>query len=375
MHKGGWGGQPNRILVVSKELISRGHHVVISAPKGATLIARARKEGIETFDGVRFPKKFNPLTFVKEILAIRGVMDLHKIDVVHTHGSQDTWVSALAAKLFGNRALPVVRTRHNTFPVKNHIANRFLYRVLIDRVVVVSRAVTELFKETGVLGSKVDRCITIHSVVDAKGRFNPQLVEAAKIRKELEIPENAFVLMKTARLAREKGHSYALEVMREIGKTLSNVHLILAGEGPLRKELEDEADRLSLGNRIHFLGLRGDVPGLLKESEIFLFTPVAGESLGTSALEALAMEVPVVAFWMGGIDASVKDGETGYLVKVGDVSSAANRCLMLLTNPRGSKLIGKMGRRRMLRHFSPSSLAEGNLRVYEELLGSEKTKG
>ena len=367
MHKGGWGGQPNRILVVSRELKRRGHHVVIAAPKGATLISRAREAGLETFDGVRFPKKFNPLTFVKEILALRRLMESHRIEVVHTHGSQDTWVATLAAKVFGNRPIPVVRTRHNTFPVRNHLGNRFLYRALIDRVVVVSRAVTELFRETGVLGTRVDQCVTIHSVVDAQNRFNPKTVSPAGIRSELNLPPNALILMKTARLAREKGHTHALKVLKKLKKTIPELHLILAGEGPLLEELKAEAKLLGIEKNVHFLGLRGDVPNLLKESELFIFTPTAGESLGTSALEALAMEVPVAAFWMGGIDASVKHGETGYLVPVGDGESLSQYALALLTNPKGRKVMGKAGRRRMLRSFSPESLVEGNLGMYAEL--------
>ena len=368
MHKGGWGGQPNRILVVSSELKRLGHMVVVVAPKGATLIARARKAGLEAFDGVRFPKRFNPLTFMREVLTLRRLMESYRIEIVHTHGSQDTWVSALAAKVFRDRPVPVIRTRHNTFAVANHIANRLLYRVLIDRVVVVSRAVTELFRETGVLGSRVDRCVTIHSVVDSSDRFNPQVVAEAGIRRELGLPDDAVVLMKTARLASEKGHVHALDALRMLRKHVPEAHLILAGEGPLRERLKEHAREIGVENNVHFLGLRDDVPGLLKESDLFIFTPTAGESLGTSALEALAMEVPVVAFWMGGIDASVKTGETGYLVSVGDVDAVVRSALALLTDPRSRVVMGKAGRRRMRRYFSPDSLAEGNLRIYAEVL-------
>ena len=368
MHKGGWGGQPNRILVVSKELKRLGHHVVIAAPKGATLVSRAREAGIETFDGVRFPKRFNPITFVREVLALRRVMEKHRIEVVHTHGSQDTWVATLGAKLLGDRPVPVVRTRHNTFPVQNHFANRILYRALTDRVIVVSRAVTELFRKTGVLGSKVERCVAIHSVVDAEERFNPARVTPANLRRELGLPQKAFLLTKTARLAQEKGHTHALRVLKRLRETLPNLHLALPGEGPLREELEAQAQALGIAGEVHFLGLRDDVPSLLKESDLFLFTPTAGESLGTAALEALAMEVPVVAFWMGGIDASVKQGETGYLTPVGDEERMVRHALALLTNPRGRKVMGKAGRRRVKHFFSPVSLVDGNLKVYRELL-------
>jgi len=366
MHKGGWGGQPNRILTVARGLQKRGHFVIIAAPKGATLIKKAREEGIPVFDDLRLPKKFNPVTYVKEVARLRRLIREHKINVVHTHGSQDTWAAAVAAWLVRPRPL-VVRTRHNIFPVRNHLFNRFLYRQLIDGVMVVSEAVTEVFRQTGVLGDKVEKVVTVHSVVDAWERFNPEKVSDEGLREELSIPLQAPVVVKVARLAREKGHVYFLEAAKGVLESVPDAHFLVLGEGPLRRFLEGYAKKLGIRGRVKFLGLRRDVPRVLRTSQVFLFTPIAGESLGTAALEALAMEVPVVAFNVGGIKASVRHGETGFLVEPEDVEGLVRHTVELLKNEDLRCRMGHTGRQWMLEAFSEDSLVEGNLEFYKKL--------
>ncbi len=368
MHKGGWGGQPNRILTVARGLQKKGHHVIIAAPKGATLIERAKKEGISVFDDLRLPKKFNPVTYVKEVARFRRLIKEQGINVVHTHGSQDTWTAVVAAWLVRPRPL-VVRTRHNTFPVKNHFLNRILYRRLIDGIIVVSDAVTDVFRQTGVLGDKAKEVLTLHSVVDAQGRFNPEKIEVEGIREELRIPSDAPVVVNVARLAREKGHIYLLEAAREILRELPETQFLILGEGPMRTHLEEYVQREGLKGRVRFLGLRRDVPRILRVSQVFLFTPVAGESLGTAVLEALAMEVPVVAFNVGGISASVRQGETGYLVEPEDVAGLVNYTLRLLKDKELRRCLGRAGRKWMLEAFGEESLVEGNIAFYHRLLG------
>ena len=373
MHKGGWGGQPNRILIVARGLRERGHHVVIAAPKGATLIKRAQEEGIPVFDDLTLPKKFRPFTYIGEVFKFRRLIREHKINVVHTHGSQDTWTAAVAAWLVRPRPL-VVRTRHNIFPVKNHPLNRFLYRKLIEGVVVVSDAVTEVFRQTGVLGDRVGEVVTLHSVVDAEERFNPAKVEASGLRNDLGIPSQAPVVVKVARLAREKGHVYFLDAAKDILMEVPDAYFLALGEGPLRRFLVSYAEELGIANRVKFLGLRRDVSRVLKLSRVFLFTPVAGESLGTAALEALAMEVPVVAFNVGGIGASVRHGETGFLVEPEDVEGLVRYTVEILKNEELRSRMGHTGRQWMLKAFSENSLVEGNLKFYQDLLGRKKSK-
>jgi len=367
MHKGGWGGQPNRILTVALGLKKRGHYVIIAAPKGATLIDRARKEGISVFDNLRFPKKFNPSIYAKEVMRILQIIKDKKINVVHTHGSQDTWVAAVAAWLANPRPL-VIRTRHNIFPVKNHLFNRLLYRILIDGVIVVSEGVTEVFRKTGVLGEKLKDVKSIYSVVNAQDKFNPKKIKEKNIKQQLGIPPHVPVIVKVARIAREKGHIYFLNTAKEILKKMPSVYFFALGEGPLKESLKTQAKELGIEGNVKFLGFRSDVDKILKISDVFLFTPIAGESLGTAALEALAMETPVVTFDIGGVRASVVHEKTGFVVGIKDTKNLTYYTLKLLLDKKLKKRLAKLGRRWMIKIFNEDGLIERNLKFYKNML-------
>ncbi len=362
MHRGGWGGQPNRILLLSKGLVERGHHVVIAAPKGATLIKRAREAGIPTYDDLEFPKKFKPHVFVSEVIKLKKLIEREKIDIVHTHGSQDTWVATIAAKLARNRPV-VVRTRHNTFPVANHFANRLLYR-MIDHLVVVSQGIIDIYKKSGVLGDRINGVTTIYSVIDP-ARFEDAERQAEKVVREF--PQiGGFILTNVGRLAPEKGHDRLLEVARKL-KGLFRFRLFVLGEGPLRRELERKRDSKGL-EEVVFTGLRSDVPGFLRASDVFVFTPVSGESLGTAVLEAMYMGVPPVSFLVRGVDASVEHGKTGFLAEVGDDVKMAGAVKKILSNRALRKRLGLNGRAKIGRCFVLSCLLDSTEALYKSLL-------
>ncbi len=364
MHKGGWGGQPNRILLVSKALMERGHYVIVAAPKGATLIKRAKSLGIPVFDDLKFPKKFSPKTFCQEVLKLRKLMEKENIHIVHTHGSQDTWTASIAAKLF-NPPKPVVRTRHNTFFVENHVANRFLYRVLIDYLVLVSEGILDVYKRSGVLGNKIEKTKTVYSVVESE-RFKDAKNMKRNVISEFKISEKFPVFVKVARLAKEKGHIHFLKVAKEF-LSVSKALFFALGEGPLKEYLEKFSSDLGIKEYIFFTGLRSDVPGFLSIADLFLFTPVSGESLGTAALEALYTKVPVCAFKVGGIDASVEEGKSGFLLPVGDEDGMFEK-MKIVFNRRRLRIMGFNGRRIINRKFLLPVLVEGNLWVYQKIL-------
>jgi len=107
------------------------------------------------------------------------------------------------------------------------------------------------------------------------------------IRKELNIPEDALVLGNIGRFEEQKNHLFIIKVFKELVIRHSNSHLILIGEGSLQNQIKKLADDLGLSKSIHFLGLREDIPDLLKAIDIF-FMPSLYEGLPISAIEAQA---------------------------------------------------------------------------------------
>src|SRR3972149_7622212 len=170
MHRGGWGGQPNVILTTAYKLTERGHFIMIAAPENSTLVNRAKTRSIPTFDSLQFPRGVH-LSILSEIRKIRNLLKKNEIDIIHTNGSQDTWTGAIAAKTL-IKSVIVVRTRHNTFPIKNHFLNRYLYKALIDKLTVCSAGTIDCFKNFTSSGIfKKEDISVIHACVDTE-KFN-----------------------------------------------------------------------------------------------------------------------------------------------------------------------------------------------------------
>jgi len=142
--------------------------------------------------------------------------------------------------------------------------------------------------------------------------------------------------------------------------------LVLVGDGPDRDAAEHEVDQLGLRKDVRFLGKVENVGDVLRGGDLFLL-PSATESFGLAALEAMACGVPVVASAAGGIPEVVKDGETGFLAPVGDVTAMTERALALLKDPAEHERMRRNAAARAL-EFSADRVVPRYEQLYEEVL-------
>jgi glycosyltransferase involved in cell wall biosynthesis len=114
------------------------------------------------------------------------------------------------------------------------------------------------------------------------------------VRMEFEIPKDTYVIGNVGRFDHQKNHMHALRVFKALVSRMSNVRLLLVGDGPLREDIEREITRLGLDNYVLFTGVRGDVPRLLLGGIDLMLFPSFYEGLPVAVLEAQAAGVPVV---------------------------------------------------------------------------------
>jgi N-acetyl-alpha-D-glucosaminyl L-malate synthase BshA len=143
--------------------------------------------------------------------------------------------------------------------------------------------------------------------------------------------------------------------------------LVLVGDGPDRDLAEHAVDNLGLRKDVRFLGKVENVGDVLRGADLFVL-PSATESFGLAALEAMACAVPVIASAAGGIPEVVKNGETGYLAKPGDVAAMAERALHVLQNPAEHERLRRTAAARALA-FSADRVVPRYEQLYEEVLG------
>src|SRR5262249_38406521 len=144
-------------------------------------------------------------------------------------------------------------------------------------------------------------------------------------------PRRRYVIC-VARFHPVKDHATLLRAFAEVVRAVPDVDLLLAGDGPLRSDLETLAVTLGVADRVHWLGVCNDVPRLLDASDVFAMTSLS-EAASLTLLEAMASALPVVVTQVGGNPELVNEGEHGFLVPRGDATSAATAILALLTDP------------------------------------------
>jgi glycosyltransferase involved in cell wall biosynthesis len=163
-----------------------------------------------------------------------------------------------------------------------------------------------------------------------------------------------------ARLAEQKGHRTLLKAVPAVLERRPDTRFVIAGDGELREELERLAE--PLGDHVSILGNRSDVPDLLASFDVFAY-PSRFEGLCVAVIEAQAAGVPVVATPVGGINETVVEGETGWLVPVGDAEALAERILHVLEQPDEARRVAAAAQRRAAR-YSVSRMVEETLASY-----------
>ncbi len=164
-----------------------------------------------------------------------------------------------------------------------------------------------------------------------------------RFRNELGLRSDERIIAMLAEFAPGKRHKDAVHAFASMANR--NVHLVLAGEGPLQAEISALTARLGVENRVHLVGFRRDVPAILKSSALKIL-PSEREGLPKSIMEALNMGLPVVGTDVRGIRDLLADG-AGVLVPLGDVAALAKAMDWVLDHPVESKLLGDRGRSRM----------------------------
>jgi glycosyltransferase involved in cell wall biosynthesis len=358
-----WNGQVARIFLLSRELVRRGHHVVIATPAGSALARRAGDEHLGLFTAVYFRKTNRPISFMRDVFALERLARAEDFDLLHTHGSQDTWAAIGAKRLFHLRA-PLLLTRHNTKPVRFNRTNRWLYERGLDGLVVVSRASLETYEpffEAGVL--KREDVAVIHSSVDLD-RFAVS-ADPSALRAELGVGKDAALVGVVGRVSKDKGHEVLLEAIPEVLKEFPDTVFVFAGKvgrrvGPkVRATIHDKG----LENSVRLLGFREDIVAITAALDVSVLPSVGTDSSPAVLKEAILLGKPVVASRLAGLPEIVAEG-AGLLVEPGNARELADAIITTLRRrPNGGG-----GKNELRRQFTPGFMCEAYLDVYARML-------
>ncbi len=348
----GWGGQEVRTYRESLGLKKLGAKIILLCQPGSKLGEKAAAAGIDVHE-CTMQKSY-------DFFAIKKIMGLIKndmVDVINTHSGRDTLLAGIAGRLSSRKPV-IVRTRHLALP----ITSTFTYKCLAHKIVAVSEYVRQYLIGEGISLNKIS---AIRTCVDLTA-LNPSEVKAS-LREELGLDTDTPVVGTVSILRRKKGHHILLDAIPAVLKEIPDAVFVFAGNGPQEKNLSDKIKTLGLENNVFMLGLRDDVPNILKSIDLFVL-PTLQEALGTSFLEAMAMEKPVIGTDVGGVSEIVKDGINGFLIKADDASGLASAIIRTLRQDQRGRMMGREGRAMVEKNFSAEKMSEEMYSLYLSLL-------
>ena len=260
------------------------------------------KDGIilHQIDIEKSPASYKNIQAIKQV---KSIIDECAIDVVHCHNPMGGVCARVAAR-FSKRQPFVIYTAHGFHfykgaPIQNwllyYTAEKFLAR-WTDQIITINVEDYKRAKEFHLkAGGHVDQ---IHSVGVDADRFVIDTSKRNLIRKELGVPEDAFVIVTAAELNTNKNQKVVIEAIEYIKHNKPNVdsdniYYLICGKGPNKENLQQMVFDKGLQKQVRFLGFRTDMPDVLNGADCFAF-PSHREGLGVAAVEALLCGIPLI---------------------------------------------------------------------------------
>jgi L-malate glycosyltransferase len=259
------------------------------------------------------------------------VLRARRVEVVHAHQYTPFFYAALA-KLQVGRRVRVILTEHGRhYPDVVSNRRRSLNAWALSRLADRINAVCGF--SAGALASHDgfprDRIEVIPNGVELSDFATGLTRDAA--RRAAGLPQSGQLIVSIARFHPVKDQATLVRGFAAVASTFRDARLILVGDGPLKPQLEQLAGELAIADRVHFLGVRTDVPLLLQAADVFCLTSLS-EAASLTVLEAMAAAVPIVLTNVGGNPELVRDGVEGLLVPRGDGAAAGAAIGRLLSN-------------------------------------------
>lgn len=293
-----------------------------------------------------------------------------KLDLLHAHYAVPHAISGIMAKqvLKDRRDLKIVTTLHGTDITLVGRAPAFypLTKWAIDQSDAVTTVSRWLRDETARTFDVRKKIHVIHNFVDTS-RF--ELNKCSINRNRFATGDEKIIL--------HVSNFRPVKRLQDVVKTFARVseripaRLLLIGDGPERERTLDLARRLGVMERTWFLGKQNLIENYYSISDVLLF-PSEYESFGLTALEAMSCGVPVVATSGSGLSEVIDDGVSGALCPVGDIGALADAIVSIVSDPEKRTRMAEAGRRRTLRCFRASSVAESYLSVYRSVMAGEE---
>ncbi len=337
-----WRGTQRQLLLLATGLRAEGIEPLVVAPPRSPLLDACKLAGVATISRV-----MRGSLDLLAVRALRRIIGTWRPNIVHAHDSR-THALAIAALAARRTTIPLIVTRRDAVPPRGRIR----HGARVARFIAITEAVREALLAGGIAA---DRIALVHPGVAA-----PTPLHTRSWREECSWPSDRVVTGIVGPLT-ETSQRRALEELLATFDEATRHHLalVLLG-GPSSGHTE------IAGIPAYRAGFVHDVPAALAGLELILH-PGGAEGLGSALVEAMALQVPAVAFAAGGVGEIIAHDATGLLVPPGDTDGFARAVARLVADPDRRQALGAAGPAQAAR-FSAESMLAGTLAVYSGVL-------
>lgn len=360
-----WRGGQQQVLYLTQGLEELGVTSVVATPQGSPLSKQLRQRDLPVIE-IPYTAPFAP----KTVRAMQRILADRNWSVLHSHTAHAHTLGFLSYRLPPPRSFQrpaFVVSRRVDFVPRQDPLTRLKYTSDKQYFVCVSDAIRRILEDYGVPARSL--------FVVRSGVSIPELVPEAqrtghirKLRDDLGIPADRFLLGSIGHFVAHKGHRYLLEAVASLRAAHPTLHLVLLGNGELEDDLRGRASALQIDDAVTFAGQRPHARQFLPAFDLYVHASVE-EGLGTSVLDAGAAGIPVVATRAGGLPEAVEEGRTGVLVEPANTEALAQAIADLIPDQARRLAMGCAGRTWVEAGFSEHHMVDASLSVYREILG------
>jgi L-malate glycosyltransferase len=351
----GWRGHEQKIIYLYESFRDFGYvedqWIVCRNDSMIKKVALEKGMNVLSYD---FKSEYD-LKFAKKLSKLSKEL---KADVVFMHSSKAHTLGVLANLFFGMKA-KLVLCRTMIKRVDTNFFRKWKYNYKgIKKIICVSQPVVDVLKFA--VNDESRLCI-VGSVTDIQ-KFSKKTKEGI-LHKEFNIPQDYKIVGNVSAFVPVKDHVTWVNAVEILVKRNIKAKYILIGDGPMEDEIKELVKEKNLTNDIIFAGFRSDIPTILSELDLFLFTSNK-EATGSVVLEAYASHVPSIAANAGGTYEVLIDGETGFLAEAGNALDFANKAELILKDVALQQKFIKNGYQFLIENFTKEVISK---KMFDEL--------
>ena len=330
-------------------------HLVVTSKSGCN------EHEVEHFNGipVHYFPFWSSMADVERLAQTRKQLSELKrsfaADLIHINGvSRSDFFHHLTAQV---HPAPLLISLHNGWPQEE---DKIVKRTLRSAAWVVGCSEATLDEGRQLVAEIKVRSSVIHNGLDVPSE-QPEPISFDPPR-----------LLCLGRLVEDKGFDLALDAVAVLQENFPQLSLTIAGDGPARADLEQQASRLGISGAVHFAGWvePGEIPKLVNASSIVVVPSRWQEPFGLVVLEAALMARPVVATRVGGLPEVIVNEQTGLLVEPENAAALAKAIKSLLEQPTVAAQMGQAGKSRALANFSFERYVKAYEAIYKRFTAS-----